>query len=223
MRAAALLSSGRAMSAISRPLCSSTSRAAAVASTSLRCSLPARASAAPLPGQQQQQQQQQQQRRQQQLRGGSTFCAAAAVEAARTASGPPPAPPRSAVITDDPANNVTDYIYSKMGINLHHQPDHPIGIIKQTIQSFFESQYPNTFTCFDDLYPVVSTKANFDEVLVPADHVSRSSNDTYYVSSDTVLRCHTSAHQAEMLRRGEGAFLLTGEPWWVGVANSATD
>ena len=33
------------------------------------------------------------------------------------------------------------------------------------------------------------------QVLVPKDHVSRSPNDTYYVNSETVLRCHTSAHQ----------------------------
>ena len=52
---------------------------------------------------------------------------------------------------------------------------------------------------------------NFDEVLVPGDHVSRSPNDTYYVDPDTVLRCHTSAHQAETLRRGQGAFLITGD------------
>ena len=52
---------------------------------------------------------------------------------------------------------------------------------------------------------------NFDEVLVPADHVSRNPNDTYYVDPDTVLRCHTSAHQAELLRQGEKAFLVTGD------------
>jgi phenylalanyl-tRNA synthetase alpha chain len=51
---------------------------------------------------------------------------------------------------------------------------------------------------------------NFDEVLVPADHVSRSPNDTYYINKETVLRCHTSAHQAETLRKGERAFLVTG-------------
>jgi phenylalanyl-tRNA synthetase alpha chain len=51
---------------------------------------------------------------------------------------------------------------------------------------------------------------NFDEVLVPADHVSRSPNDTYYIDTDTVLRCHTSAHQAETLRKGLRAFLITG-------------
>lgn len=29
---------------------------------------------------------------------------------------------------------------------------------------------------------------NFDEILIPTDHVSRSPNDTYYVDPDTVLR-----------------------------------
>lgn len=48
-------------------------------------------------------------------------------------------------------------------------------------------------------------------MLVPADHVSRSLNDTYYVDSQTVLRCHTSAHQAELLRKGHRRFLVTGD------------
>ena len=45
---------------------------------------------------------------------------------------------------------------------------------------------------------------------MPPDHVSRSPNDTYYIDQDTVLRCHTSAHQAELLRQGHAAFLVTG-------------
>ena len=53
------------------------------------------------------------------------------------------------------------------------------------------------FMRLQDLYPVVSTVANFDEMLVPPDHISRSPNDTYYVSDSTVLRCHTSAHQVQ--------------------------
>ena len=57
----------------------------------------------------------------------------------------------------------------------------------------------------------MSTYANFDSVLVPPDHVSRSQNDTYYVDNDTVLRCHTSAHQLEMLKDGARKFLVTGD------------
>ena len=57
----------------------------------------------------------------------------------------------------------------------------------------------------------MSTYANFDSVLVPPDHVSRSQNDTYYVDNDNVLRCHTSAHQLEMLKAGARKFLVTGD------------
>ncbi len=49
---------------------------------------------------------------------------AAAVEVAS-------APPRGEVFTQDPSNNVTEYIYEKMGKNLHLRPAHPLGIIKQ--------------------------------------------------------------------------------------------
>ncbi|XP_030966749.1 phenylalanine--tRNA ligase, chloroplastic/mitochondrial-like isoform X1 [Quercus lobata] len=58
---------------------------------------------------------------------------------------------------------------------------------------------------------IVTVKQNFDDVLVPADHVSRSYNDTYYIDAETVLRCQTSSHQAELLRRGHTHFLVTGD------------
>lgn len=80
----------------------------------------------------------------------------------------------------------------------------------QAIYDYFEQAHPGMFKTFDDMFPVVSCKANFDEILIPADHVSRSANDTYYVSADQVLRCHTSAHQAELLRTKQPAFLVTG-------------
>ena len=73
--------------------------------------------------------------------------------------------------------------------------------------------------CFQNSYPYFCEflcqkfyfLQNFDDVLVPLDHVSRSYNDTYYIDSQTVLRCHTRAHQAELLRRGHTHFLVTGD------------
>ncbi|KAJ0255487.1 Phenylalanine--tRNA ligase [Hirschfeldia incana] len=112
---------------------------------------------------------------------------------------------------DDPTNNVPDSIFSKLGMQLHRRDKHPIGIIKNAIYNYFESNYEKKFETFEDLSPIVTTKQNFDDVLVPADHVSRSLNDTYYVDSQTVLRCHTSAHQAELLRSGHRRFLVTGD------------
>jgi len=84
--------------------------------------------------------------------------------------------------------------------------------LQNAIYDFFDQRYGDgVFQKHDDMPPVVSVKTNFDEVLVPTDHVSRSMDDTYYVDSNTVLRCHTTAHQAELLRRGEGSFLVTGD------------
>lgn len=124
----------------------------------------------------------------------------------------PSSPRFSDVITGDPANNVTDHIFEKIGYNLHRRPDHPLGIIKAVIEEYFDEKFgKDTFTQFDDMYPVVSTYANFDSVLVPPDHVSRSANDTYYVDGENVLRCHTSAHQLEMLKNGATKFLVTGD------------
>ena len=173
------------------------------------------------------------------------------------------------MITEHPFNNVTDSIFQKIGVNLHQQPGHPIGMIKGAIYDFFDTKHPDAFKKFDNLQPLVTAPAvslsrenqpagrpasllcicrrgqaektpllpyltctctcvslpatatalqNFDEVLVPADHVSRSPNDTYYVSPDVVLRCHTSAHQTEILRQGHSAFLVTGDVYrWVAV------
>ncbi|GJX92901.1 phenylalanine--tRNA ligase, chloroplastic/mitochondrial [Tanacetum coccineum] len=115
------------------------------------------------------------------------------------------------VVKDEPTNNVPDLIFTKLGLQLHRRDNHPLGILKNAIYEYFDTNYNNQFQKFDDLCPIVTTKMNFDDVLVPADHVSRSYNDTYYVDADTVLRCHTSAHQANLLREGYANFLVTGD------------
>ncbi|XP_016198928.1 phenylalanine--tRNA ligase, chloroplastic/mitochondrial [Arachis ipaensis] len=118
---------------------------------------------------------------------------------------------REDVVRDDPTNNVPDNIFSKLGVQLHRRDQHPLGILKNAIYEYFDTNYSNKYNKFDDLSPIVSVKENFDDVLVPEDHVSRSYNDTYYVDPQTVLRCHTSAHQAELLRSGYTHFLVTGD------------
>ena len=239
MRAATLLSSRRALAkaalAASRPsscspLPSSSASATTAAATTSRCasgraastSYPlARPSGMLVPSARTAFRQQQNQR----LATTTAAAAAPAAPAATATTTPAPRPPRDQVLTSDPANNVTDYIYEKMGANLHMRPDHPLGIIKAAIYGYFDDggaaqasassgkgAAHTPFTKHDSRHPVVTAAANFDEVLVPSDHVSRSPNDTYYVSAETVLRCHTSAHQAEILREGaSSAFLVTGD------------
>lgn len=108
------------------------------------------------------------------------------------------------------ASNIPPQVKSKVGANLHLVPGHPIQLVKERLYGFFRKQYPDRFAMIDGLNPYVPVAQNFDELLIPEDHVSRSPSDTYYVDGDTVLRTHTSAHQTELLRSGIDNFLCTG-------------
>ena len=89
------------------------------------------------------------------------------------------------------------------------QKDHPISITRAIIESRFPSptyKYHNTF------FPVVSTLQNFDSLGFPADHPGRSKTDTYYINKKTVLRTHTSAHQADVFRANESkGYLISAD------------
>ena len=83
---------------------------------------------------------------------------------------------------------------------LHLQPSHPISITRQVIESNFPSP---SYTHYRDLHPIVSVAQNFDSLGFPIDHPGRSRKDTYYLNKDTVLRTHTSAHEAEIFRKNQ--------------------
>lgn len=52
---------------------------------------------------------------------------------------------------------------------------------------------------------------NFDSLGFPADHPGRRKTDTYYVNHNTVLRTHTSAHQADSFAAGEEGFTISAD------------
>lgn len=97
----------------------------------------------------------------------------------------------------DTWTNVSNSIAHTLSRKLHLQPSHPIGILRHIIESRFPSK---SYTRYSDLSPVVTVQQNFDSLGFPLDHPGRSRTDTYYVNRDTVLRTHTSAHQAETFR-----------------------
>lgn len=94
----------------------------------------------------------------------------------------------------DEWTNVPSSIVDLVGRNLHNQPNHPIGIIRDVIQKRLE---PLGFTPYNDFSPVVSKYRNFDSLGFPEDHPGRSKSDTYYINKNTLLRTHTSAHEIE--------------------------
>jgi len=127
----------------------------------------------------------------------------------------------SRFIVDSAFNNVPPHLIKYVGRDLHKNPNHPLGIIKQKIQDYFDSLEGGKFDMVDDKDPLVSAQACFDDLLIPLDHPGRKPSDTYYVTreggknvsspADTLLRTHTSAHQSELLRAGGERFLCTGD------------
>ena len=107
--------------------------------------------------------------------------------------------------------NIPKTVESKLDRKIHNQKNHPIEIIKNQIISYFNSLEKYNFKVFDNLSPFVSLEDNFDKLLIPQDHPSRSKSDTYYLNKDTVLRSHTSAHQNQLLAQGEDAFIVVGD------------
>jgi phenylalanyl-tRNA synthetase alpha chain len=90
---------------------------------------------------------------------------------------------------------------------LHLQPDHPLAITRKLI----ESRFPG-YKTHNDLFPIVTTGQNFDSLGFPLDHVGRSRTDTYYLNKSTVLRTHTSAHQADTFRNNESeGYLISAD------------
>nr|GEV09795.1 phenylalanine--tRNA ligase, chloroplastic/mitochondrial [Tanacetum cinerariifolium] len=62
------------------------------------------------------------------------------------------------VVKDEPTNNVPDLIFTKLGLQLHRRDNHPLGILKNAIYEYFDTNYNNQFQKFDDLCPIVTTK-----------------------------------------------------------------
>ena len=60
--------------------------------------------------------------------------------------------------------NTPETILSAVNKSLHVQPNHPLSITRQLI----ESRFP-TFTKYNDYFPVVSTHQNFDSLGFPKD------------------------------------------------------
>lgn len=114
-----------------------------------------------------------------------------------------------------PSNNVPSQIIDKIGRNLHKIENHPLGIIKDKIETYMNTYAAENgmspFAIHDNLPPIVDTKSCFDDLLVGPDHVSRRPSDTYYVTEDTLLRTHTSAHQTKFIAEGVNAFLCSGD------------
>ena len=121
-------------------------------------------------------------------------------------------------------------MWSRVDRGLHRDAGHPLGAVAAAVAAHFGAVLApapqdkavasgggsggvngTSFTLFDALPPIVTVAANFDDLLTPADHISRARSDTFYVDGGRLLRCHMTAHQTELLRRGWRRFLMVGD------------
>lgn len=112
--------------------------------------------------------------------------------------------------------NLTPKILSYLNRNIYLQKNHPLSLIRQRITSFFYQEYANPkgtplFSVYDSLSPIVTTKQNFDSLLIPENHPSRAKSDCYYINREYMLRAHCTAHQVDLLRSGLDNFLIVGD------------
>ncbi|KAK3315362.1 hypothetical protein B0H66DRAFT_606247 [Apodospora peruviana] len=105
--------------------------------------------------------------------------------------------------------NTPPKVLASIGRKLHLQNDHPVSITRQIIESMFPGP---TFKAYNEFDPIVSTTENFDALGFPPDHPGRSKSDTYYINKDTLLRTHTSAHEAQLFRAAASdGYLISGD------------
>ncbi|KFG82911.1 phenylalanyl-tRNA synthetase [Metarhizium anisopliae] len=117
---------------------------------------------------------------------------------------------RGGTYKTDPAwFNVPSNVLDATTRKLHLQKDHPVYITRQIIESNFPSP---TYKYYNEYNPVVSTHQNFDSLGFPPNHPGRALSDTYYINDKTLLRTHTSAHQADTFRADESeGYLISAD------------
>lgn len=100
----------------------------------------------------------------------------------------------------DEWTNIPQFILELTKRQLHQNPNHPIGILRDLIEENFKGM---GYEFYYDFKPTVTTYQNFDVLGFPQDHPGRSKSDTYYLNKEHLLRTHTSAHEHECFQQSK--------------------
>ena len=88
---------------------------------------------------------------------------------------------------------------------------HAIKMVYEKIVGYMRSTHPQSDVRVYRKDPIVTAEDNYDNLLIAADNISRSSTYTHYVDKTHMLRTHTSAHLPGILRE------LAGQGDWEDV------
>lgn len=88
---------------------------------------------------------------------------------------------------------------------------HAIRMVYEKIENYMRESHLASDVRVYRPEPIVSVVDNYDNLLISADNISRSSTYTHYVDKENILRTHTSAHLPGILRE------LSGQDDWTDV------
>lgn len=111
----------------------------------------------------------------------------------------------------DSMTNITPSISSRLNRKLLSQPNSPLALLWRRIQRYFEKSQSGMFSFLRHDDPIVTVEQNFDELLIPPSHPSRTHTDSYYLNRRYMLRTHMTAHEREVMATGRKSFLLIGD------------
>lgn len=77
---------------------------------------------------------------------------------------------------------------------------HAIRMVYEKIEAYMKATHPDSDVQVHRKDPIVAVEDNYDNLLIAADNISRSSTYTHYVDDTHILRTHTSAHLPGILR-----------------------
>jgi len=77
---------------------------------------------------------------------------------------------------------------------------HAVRLVYERVADYMRAAHPDADVRVYREDPIVTTQDNYDNLLISADNVSRSSTYTHYVDATHILRTHTSAHLPGILR-----------------------
>lgn len=78
--------------------------------------------------------------------------------------------------------------------------EHAIRLLYEKMKQSIHESHPDSEIIVHRGKPIVSIEDNYENLLIPADNISRSSTYTHYVNETSVLRTHASAVIPEALR-----------------------
>lgn len=86
---------------------------------------------------------------------------------------------------------------------------HAIGMLYENIAGYMREVHPTSDVRVYRKRPIVTVADNYDNLLIAADNISRSSTYTHYVDEEHILRTHTTAQIPGILRE----LAATKEDW----------